>query len=128
MHPSDQPSSADASGNTNAHAQPAQVILIHGAGAGDRNDEKPHWWQEDSPFALDLAEKLGGDFEIATPFQWGEGGMNSEQARREGGAQLYDRLRELEASGRDYHLVGHSHGGIRGTAHPRPHHSPDRLQ
>lgn len=38
-------------------------------------------------------------------------GPNSETQRRASGQQLFERLRQLEAHGRPYHLVAHSHGG-----------------
>ena len=55
---------------------------------------------------------LGADGHLKShlePFQWP--GANTERARHKAGQMLLDRLLHLEEEGRDYHLIGHSHGG-----------------
>jgi hypothetical protein len=90
--------------------KPPLVILLHGTFAGHpAGDGKPKtWWQEGSPFRSRLAEATGAE---VIDFGWGKGGANSETLRREGARDLLDMLHSLEKEGRDYHLVGHSHGG-----------------
>src|ERR1700754_334345 len=87
------------------------VFLIHGTGAGIADEAAPRWWQSDSTFARKLAEAIGKQRVLGPRFLWGQGGANSELARREGGAKLFQDLDVLEQSNSPYHLVGHSHGG-----------------
>ncbi|MEJ1937026.1 alpha/beta fold hydrolase, partial [Nostoc sp. NIES-2111] len=90
--------------------KPPRVILLHGTFAGypAPAGETPRWWQEGSPFRGALATATGAD---VTAFCWGKGGANSETLRRQGARDLLEMIDGLEAEGRDYHLVGHSHGG-----------------
>lgn len=90
-----------------------RVILIHGTFAGHRGRERPKWWEGHSAFAAALSAEIGPGFEIDDGFAWGEGGANSEVARRRGADDLLRYLGELEQRGdcSAYHLVAHSHGG-----------------
>lgn len=92
--------------------QAALVILVHGTYAGDSENAGQKWWQEGSPAVTQLRSRLPRGVKIAEGsevFHWS--GENSERARSKAGRQLLERLRALEAEQRDYHLVGHSHGG-----------------
>ncbi|MDA7878356.1 hypothetical protein N9B39_02270 [bacterium] len=92
--------------------QEAVVILVHGTYAGDSSHEGDKWWQSGSPAVAQLKSRLPRGVSIAEGaevFHWS--GENSERARSKAALQLLDRLRSLETEGRDYHLVGHSHGG-----------------
>ncbi len=92
--------------------QAALVILVHGTYAGDSENAGQKWWQAGSPAVAQLRSRLPRGVKIAEGeevFHWS--GENSERARSKAGRQLLERLRELEAEQRDYHLVGHSHGG-----------------
>lgn len=92
--------------------QPALVILVHGTFAGDSENDGQKWWQAGSPAVAQLRSRLPRGVNIAEGsevFHWS--GDNSERARSKAGRQLLERLRALEDEHRDYHLVGHSHGG-----------------
>ncbi|MER8852872.1 hypothetical protein NKH94_14870 [Mesorhizobium australicum] len=102
--------------NSEAEAEPGRkqiILLIHGTFAGSRGIQTKKWWEQESNFASHLLADLGGSFEIDDTFLWGNGGANSEEARRHGAAELLDRMAELEkrsdCSG--FHLVAHSHAG-----------------
>jgi len=93
-------------------ADQATVILVHGTFAGDRNDTGKKWWQHNSRAANQLQSRLPRGVSIARDgevFHWS--GENSERARSKAASQLFQKLRDYEEAGRDYHLVGHSHGG-----------------
>ena len=90
----------------------ALVILVHGTYAGEDANEGQKWWQPGSPVAAQLQSRLPRGVRIAEGaevFHWS--GENSERSRSKAALDLLERLRMLEAEGRDYHLVGHSHGG-----------------
>ena len=92
--------------------QAALVLLVHGTYAGDSESAGQKWWQAGSPVAGQLKSRLPRGVRIAEGaevFHWS--GENSERARSKASHQLLERLRTLEAEHRDYHLVGHSHGG-----------------
>lgn len=89
------------------------VLLIHGtfAGRNEKNDDSP-WWREGGDVWNRLQTALPSRIKPAATteeFRWS--GENSQRDRREAGRNLYARLKKLEAQGRKYHLVGHSHGG-----------------
>ena len=95
-----------------AHREEAIVILVHGTFAGDQKDVGEKWWQSGSVAAKELQSRLPRGVRVADDsevFHWS--GENSERARSKAALQLINRLREFEDQGRDYHLVGHSHGG-----------------
>ncbi len=105
------------------------MLLVHGTFAFDDNDEAApdnanRWWQHSSNFCNLLQSELGSNYAIAAEavtvdaagpkpdpivFHWS--GDNSERSRRLAGRLLLERLQSLEAEGRTYHLVAHSHGG-----------------
>jgi hypothetical protein len=90
----------------------AIVILVHGTFAGDQKDAGDKWWQAGSEAAVELQSRLPRGVRVAENsevFHWS--GENSERARSKAALQLLDRLHELEGQSREYHLVGHSHGG-----------------
>lgn len=93
---------------TRASAGPELVVFVHGTGAGDDADRGDKWWQIGSAFERRFSEAVGADAIVDKPFHW-EKGPNSESARRAAGEALLGRLYKLK--GRNYHLVGHSHGG-----------------
>jgi hypothetical protein len=85
------------------------LIFVHGTGASDVADAGSNWWQLGSNFSNEVCQQLGPGAEIAPPFHWS--GANSELVRQKAGRALLERLRQIDESGRGYHLVGHSHGG-----------------
>ena len=88
------------------------VLLIHGTFAGRAADQGDSWWQEGSSAWRALSERLPAGTRLAEQgevFHWS--GDNSERGRIKAGADLLERMMQLEASGRGYHLIGHSHGG-----------------
>ncbi len=97
----------------------ATVLFVHGTYAhwDGRPSEsaapgaEPQWWQRGSSTEADLQRFIeGADGEVRQErFLWN--GDNSEIERRKAGARLLARLRELEAEGEKYCLIGHSHGG-----------------
>ncbi|GAB3850331.1 hypothetical protein GCM10027610_075120 [Dactylosporangium cerinum] len=99
-----------------APARPDVVILVHGTFAGpkDDTDDEPGdaWWQRDSDYCrwlranLPPGAALPDDVQV---FRWT--GHNSQVRRLEAANRLLALMIELEAQGRGYHLVGHSHGG-----------------
>ncbi|MDX2258481.1 MAG: hypothetical protein NW205_06140 [Hyphomicrobiaceae bacterium] len=92
------------------HGTFAHVATPPGAEMAPQGYAAP-WWQPGSTFDRDLHAMLeAADGEIETvPFIWS--GANSEQARRDAATALLARLRDLEARGEPYVLIGHSHGG-----------------
>lgn len=92
------------------------IITVHGTfahvGTGvDTSSGITAWWRADSAFAS-LVKELGKEKANSIKvecFEWS--GENSESARRQAGRALFERLRQLEAAGERYALVGHSHGG-----------------
>lgn len=99
----------------------ATVVTVHGtfvhtAGTADAlnigEPSEAQWWQQGSEFEADLkALAVGADgrpIEVE-PFTWSS--VNSELDRRAAGSALLTRLRELDAQGEPYCVVGHSHGG-----------------
>ena len=94
--------------------QRVKLITVHGTGAGDTSRFGDGWWQLESTFLTDLGQRLELDVNPDSgevfPFQW-EQGPNSEKQRRAAGTQLYQTMLHCEASGAQYTVVGHSHGG-----------------
>ena len=96
----------------------ATIITVHGTFASATTPDPnggpaadPQWWEVPSTFERDLRELVNaqeGALEVK-PFEWG--GDNSEVERREAGARLTKQMRELEARGEPYCVIGHSHGG-----------------
>lgn len=88
------------------------AILVHGTFAGDQSNEGEKWWQTGSPFSRKLQRHLPEGVRLAEGhevFHWS--GDNSERARSKAAGELLGHLRQHEADGKDYHLIGHSHGG-----------------
>lgn len=70
------------------------------------------WFYENSEFANGVREEAG-ELKWIT-FSWGrsgKGGNNSQKIRDEAGRILYKDLKERDASGEKFILIGHSHGG-----------------
>src|SRR5262245_33184619 len=96
----------------------ATVIGVHGTFAHTKTmpeatggEDVRAWWQPGSDFEKDmraLLEAPKGTLEVER-FEWS--GDNSEVGRRKAGRELHRQLREVEAKGEPYCLVGHSHGG-----------------
>jgi hypothetical protein len=97
----------------------ATIITVHGTFAHVENDPAQaaadpvelQWWRHGSAFDGDMKRLVAaesGNVEVR-PFEWSGG--NSEVERRNAGKQLLKLLREQEAKGEPYVLVGHSHGG-----------------
>ncbi len=83
------------------------IITVHGTfSSGPETGNK--WWQRDSSFHQQLAERFSsaGARPTFEPFQWD--GKNSETSRREAGIQLAKKLKDMQEP---VVLVGHSHGG-----------------
>ncbi|MBA2125717.1 hypothetical protein DLM45_05695 [Hyphomicrobium methylovorum] len=88
----------------------ATIVTVHGTFAsGPLEGQK--WWQRGSGFASDLPKLIeGADGELVIePFVWT--GLNSEAGRRRAGEQLAAKLVEVEAAGKPYAVIAHSHGG-----------------
>lgn len=83
----------------------AEALNIGGEGTAE-------WWQKGSEFEADLKRLVTGSadghFDVV-PFTWSAN--NSEVDRRRGGTALLKILRDLDAKGEPYVVVGHSHGG-----------------
>lgn len=106
------------SGDTDSFASPddspreSVAVLVHGTYAGSEANTGHQWWQTGSPFSRKLRTHLPDGVNLAEDgevFHWS--GENSERARSKAALLLVRHLKKLEASGKDYHLVGHSHGG-----------------
>jgi hypothetical protein len=98
----------------------ATVVTVHGtfahsAGTADAlnigDGAEAQWWQPGSELEADLAKYVSGtDGPINfIPFRWSS--YNSELDRRNAGSELLGILRQLDAQGEPYAVVGHSHGG-----------------
>ena len=90
----------------------AVTLLVHGTYANDASSQGDRWWQSGSEFCSRLQALLPRGVRLARDgevFHWS--GDNSERARNKAAADLLDVLEEHERAGREYHLVGHSHGG-----------------
>lgn len=99
----------------------ATVVTVHGTYAHSGGmaealqiggDTPPEWWQQNSEFEADLKRAVTGSADgtlDVVPFTWSA--ANSETDRRKGGTALLKVLRQLDARGEPYALVGHSHGG-----------------
>lgn len=88
------------------------VICVHGTFAGSEEDTGTRWWQSGSPFSKRLASHLPGSVRLANRreiFHWS--GENSERARSRAAVDLFRTMKSMEESGKEFHLVGHSHGG-----------------
>jgi hypothetical protein len=88
------------------------VLLIHGTFAGREADQGDSWWQEGSAAWEELRKRLPDGTRLSEQgevFHWS--GDNSERARIKAGTDLLEQMLQLEAGGRKYHLIGHSHGG-----------------
>ncbi len=110
--------------NASSDDRRVKLITVHGTGGGRTKDDDPlanpeplvkKWWEPGSDFLEQLFDRLGleeADVEIE-PFEWfmDENGPNSEAKRRESGRHLYHLLAETNDQGRDFYLIGHSHGG-----------------
>jgi len=88
----------------------ATIVTVHGTfSSGPLEGQK--WWQRGSGFSSrlpELIEGTDGDL-IVEPFVWT--GLNSELGRRRAGDQLAAKLAEIEAAGKPYAVIAHSHGG-----------------
>lgn len=90
----------------------AVAILVHGTFAGAPSGRGDAWWQVGSRFAERLEQQLPPGVRLPEEhevFRWS--GNNSERSRNRAAGRLLRHLEAQERRGRDYHLVGHSHGG-----------------
>ncbi|MFA5948764.1 MAG: hypothetical protein WC807_00615 [Hyphomicrobium sp.] len=94
----------------------ATIVTVHGTFAhidatGQGSSETSQWWQKGSEFERHAQELISGqDGEVKfLPFVWSA--ENSELERRAAGSRLLEMLRELDAKGESYCVIGHSHGG-----------------
>lgn len=98
----------------------ATVVTVHGtfahsAGTADAlnigEQGEAQWWQEGSAFDADLKSFVSGAEGplYFIPFTWSSN--NSELERRKAGTDLLHVMRQLDAQGEPYCVVGHSHGG-----------------
>ena len=93
------------------------IVLVHGTFANkEKNapvkpkaEERDGWWKPGNQFSERLKENLGDLEPEVRPFAWSS--ENKERDRHEAGQKLLDKMVQLEKEGRDYHLIGHSHGG-----------------
>lgn len=93
-------------------SKPDLVLLVHGTYAARQEDRGASWWQNGSQAYEGLRQRLPKGVQLTEPdevFHWS--GENSERARIKAGIELLAKLKALEAQGRGYHLIGHSHGG-----------------
>lgn len=93
-------------------AKAEKLILVHGTFANRHSDEGNSWWQLGSSTTNGLLDRLPADVELPKQgevFHWS--GENSERERIKAADDLLQHLRNLEAEGTHYHLIGHSHGG-----------------
>jgi hypothetical protein len=92
---------------------PDLVILVHGTFATSDDEVGDAWWQRGSDTWEWLRTHLPPDVALLDEsirlFRWD--GLNSQVSRLRAGNRLLAFLLELERQGRDYHLIGHSHGG-----------------
>ncbi len=88
------------------------VVMVHGTYAANDSDRGDAWWQLGSRPGRELSDRLPDGVEMPVDgevFHWS--GENSERARIKAAQDLLAHLLRFEASGRGYHLIGHSHGG-----------------
>jgi hypothetical protein len=90
------------------------VLLVHGTFAADkdREDVGERWWQRGSAPWRWLTSNLPPGTALPDDgllFHWS--GANSQAERLAASTSLLATMIELEMEGRNYHLVGHSHGG-----------------
>ncbi len=92
---------------------PDLVVFVHGTFAASSEEEGSRWWQRGSEHwrwlqaHLPAGVVLGDD--SVRPFMWD--GCNSQISRLRAANRLLALMLELERQGRNYHLIGHSHGG-----------------
>ena len=88
------------------------IVTVHGTNDHHPDDDGERWWQRGSRFTDYLTgvltERGMADAEIV-PLHWS--GMNSDHDRLRGAQALAKLLRQIEASGRPYAILAHSHGG-----------------
>ena len=107
--------------SSGGNGRPAAVVVtVHGTNDADASDHGQRWWQHGSAFTEHLAHELAGRGVAPLafmPVHWS--GANSDFDRLQGADRVARLMRELDASGTSYALVGHSHGGnvvMEGTA------------
>lgn len=88
------------------------IIAVHGTGVGANGPpDGSAWWQAEGILHQDLHKLVtstSGDL-LFESLIWD--GKNSETSRYTAGERLYARMCQLEASGQNYCVIGHSHGG-----------------
>ena len=95
------------------------ILTVHGTFAhldvpGESDDSASstaYWWRGDSPFNTELKSLVQGAQGTCKVESFIWSGNNSERERRNGGRELFLKLKELEAGGEPYCIVAHSHGG-----------------
>lgn len=89
-----------------------EVIFVHGTFASSSEDCGEAWWQVGSETYDHFRASLPEDVHLPArgrQFRWS--GNNDERARNKAAVELLEYIAPLEAEGRPYHLIGHSHGG-----------------
>ncbi len=97
----------------------ATIICVHGTFAHDGNASVSpasapldlQWWHPGSVFEREMLGYLDAPAAGITITHHHWSGDNSEAGRRAAGAQLFEKLLDLERKNEPYCLIGHSHGG-----------------
>lgn len=96
-----------------ARTEPDLIIFVHGTFSASDEEAGPQWWQRESGNWTWMQAHLPPDTELLDEsirlFRWD--GRNSQAGRLNAANRLLAFMLELERQGRNYHLVGHSHGG-----------------
>ena len=88
------------------------VITVHGTNDADKGIEGRRWWQLGSNFCRGLTSALaqrGIEGVSVVPLQWS--GANSDFDRLNAANALAKLAQRIDASGRPFAIIGHSHGG-----------------
>lgn len=99
------------------------IILVHGTGAGEKENTGTRWWQRGSNFWNRLSEVLPSHLKLLEDvplFHWSTDfeskyklwkGKNHQLYRHVASQELLEYLRQFEEEKMPYHIIAHSHGG-----------------